>query len=123
MRKWINKKIRDKPRLNNVRTPQKIDQVRKVVKKNPRLSQRRIAAITETKRITNQAIMKSNLALHPYKIQMTHSLDEKDYENRLIFGVLMMERFTSFNKIIFSEEAHFHLEGVVKKQNFRNWSE
>ena len=66
--------------------------------------------------------MKSNLALHPYKIQMTHSLDEKDYENRLIFAVEMMERFTSFNKSSFSDEAHFHLEGVVNKQNSRYWS-
>ena len=54
---------------------------------------------------------------------MTQSLDEKDYENRLIFAVEMMERFNSFNNIIFSEEAHFYLDGVVKKQNFRYWSE
>ena len=85
---WIEKceerglieKIREKPRLNTVRTPLKIDQVRKVVKENPRVSQRRIAAITGTKRTTIQVIMKSDLALHPNKIQMTQSLDEKDYE-------------------------------------------
>ena len=51
-----------------------------MVKENPRVSQRRIAAITGTKRTTIQVIMKSDLALHPNKIQMTQSLDEKDYE-------------------------------------------
>jgi hypothetical protein len=54
---------------------------------------------------------------------MTQSLDEKDHENRLIFAIEIMERFTSLNNIIFSDEAHFHLEGVVNKQNFRYWSE
>ena len=68
-------------------------------------------------------IMKSDLGLHPYKIQMTQSVDEKDCEKRHIFAVEMMGRFTSFNKIIFSDKARFHFDGVVNKLNFMYWSE
>lgn len=67
-------------------------------------------------------IMKSDLGLHPYKIQMTQSVDE-DSEKRHIFAVEMMGSFTSFNKIIFSDKACFHFDGVVNKLNFMYWSE
>lgn len=63
------------------------------------------------------------MELHPYKIQMTHPLEEKDFEKRLNFAIEMMERFTSLNNIIFSDEAHLHLDGVANKQNFNNWSD
>jgi len=41
----------------------------------------------------------------PYKIQVTHALRERDY----------------VNKLLLSDEAHFHLSGFVNKQNFRCW--
>lgn len=34
----------------------------------------------------------------------------------------MFERFRSFNNILFSDEAHFHLNGHVNKQNCRYWA-
>lgn len=34
----------------------------------------------------------------------------------------MLERFPTFNNIFFSDEAHFHLNGHVNRQNCRYWS-
>lgn len=38
------------------------------------------------------------------------------------FVLKMFEQFHSFNNILFSDEAHFHLNGAVNKQNCRYWS-
>lgn len=35
----------------------------------------------------------------------------------------MLERFPTLNNILFSDEAHFHLNGHVNKQNCRYWAE
>ncbi|CAH2108547.1 unnamed protein product [Euphydryas editha] len=34
----------------------------------------------------------------------------------------MLDRFRNFNNIFFSDEAHFHINGHVNKQNCRYWS-
>lgn len=33
-----------------------------------------------------------------------------------------MNRFTLFNNMLFSDEAHFHINGYTNKQNCRYWS-
>lgn len=93
-----------------------------VVKQNPRLSVRRIAAATGSSRATVQRILTLDLKLHPFKFQMVQALNPQDYKKRLEFGETMKTRFASYRNIIFSDEAHFHLDGVVNKQNYRFWS-
>ena len=67
-------------------------------------------------------ILRSDLSLHPYKLQVVHALGNGDREMRLQFcrqfvGILTKNPDLP-NKLLVSEEAHFHLHGTVNKQNF-----
>lgn len=44
-----------------------------------------------------------------------------DPPKRLEFANIMLDRFVDFNNIIFTDEAHFYLEGIVNSQNDRDW--
>ena len=70
-------------------------------------------------------IMKLDLKLHPYKIQITQKLNPQDSVSRLDYARTMLEIFQNdeYKNLIFSDEAHFHLCGYVNKQNFRIWAE
>lgn len=72
-----------------------------------------------------QRILKKDLRVHPYKIQLTQELKTIDHGKRREFvnWFLEMERNdTNFHRdIIFSDEAHFHMNGYVNKQNCRYW--
>jgi len=71
-------------------------------------------------------ILRSDLNLHPYKLQVVHALSNRDREMRLQFcgqfAGMLTENPDLPNKLLMSDEAHFHLHGTVNKQNFRNWS-
>ncbi|KAL4125925.1 hypothetical protein QTP88_010162 [Uroleucon formosanum] len=71
-----------------------------------------------------QRILKNDLHLHAYKIQLTQELKPADHTKRREFvnWILTNQRPIDFvKKIIFSDEAHFHLSGYVNKQNCRIW--
>ena len=95
------------------------------VKKNPRISIRKLSDSARLKTTTIFNIMK-NLNLHPYKIQIVPKLNEMDYGKRKKFAKEMLdllENRGAIDDIFFSDEAHFHLGGYVNKQNMRYWSE
>jgi len=71
-------------------------------------------------------ILRSDLSLHPYKLQVVHALSNRDREMRLQFyrqfvGILT-ENPDLRNKSLMSDEANFYLHGTVYKQNLRYWS-
>lgn len=72
-------------------------------------------------------ILHKNLHLHAYKIQLTQELKETDHGQRREFVAWMLKQRTInpgfVGKIIFSDEAHFTLNGTVNKQNSRVWGE
>ncbi|KAK9872165.1 hypothetical protein WA026_016219 [Henosepilachna vigintioctopunctata] len=71
-----------------------------------------------------QHILTKDLCLNPYKIQLTQ-LKSNDHAQRTYFAEWIIEHqqmdadFSS--KIIPSEEAHFHLDGFINRQNCRFW--
>ena len=69
-----------------------------------------------------QHILCSDLSLHPYKLQVVHALSNWDREMRLQFCHqfvrILTENRDVLNKLLMSDEAHFHLHGTVNKQNF-----
>lgn len=71
-------------------------------------------------------ILRKDLGLHPYKIKLTQELKPLDHMKRRTFSDWALEMFAENNdfhrKIIFSDEAHFWLNGFVNKQNMRYWS-
>lgn len=60
------------------------------------------------------------------KIQLVQALKEEDYALRQNFAEEMIRDFFNndrIDNILFSDEAHFHLNGAVNKQNCRYWAE
>uniref|UniRef100_A0A0K2U960 Putative LOC100572414 [Acyrthosiphon pisum] n=1 Tax=Lepeophtheirus salmonis TaxID=72036 RepID=A0A0K2U960_LEPSM len=71
-------------------------------------------------------ILRKDLRLHPYKIKLTQELKPLDLFKRREFVKWAEGKFESDpdfqRKMIFSNEAHFWLNGFVNKQNMRYWA-
>lgn len=63
---------------------------------------------------------------HPYKVKLVHELAEDDFDRRQEFCEQMMEtclRDPMFSqRVLFSDEATFCLNGTVNRQNCRYWA-
>ena len=72
-------------------------------------------------------ILHFDLHFHPYKIQVVQKLEEGDAAKRLVFSQQMLDLINRnkevLNNLITSYKAHFHLTGLVNKQNCRYWSD
>ncbi|KYN30724.1 hypothetical protein ALC56_14968 [Trachymyrmex septentrionalis] len=92
---------------------------------NPGTSIRRRGQELQISRSSLQRILTKDLCLHAYKIQLTQQLKPNDHTQRREFVEWIIEHqqmdadFSS--KIILSDEAHFHLDGFVNRQNCRFW--
>lgn len=104
------------------RTDENIQRVRESVRANPRMSERKRSSTLGVTRSTLQRILRLDLKLHPYKIQLVQELKATDFESRLRFANEMRDKFSNFNNILFSDEAHFYLNGFLNKQNCRYWA-
>ncbi|GBN00934.1 hypothetical protein AVEN_150868-1 [Araneus ventricosus] len=106
-------------------TPENVAKVSGIVHQNPRNTVRRIASETGLKRSSAQKILRNSLRMFPYKIQSHQAIPIKAVRQRFDF---MNEIFTMIDNegfdvgcIWFTDEAHFHLNGFVNKQNWRFW--
>ena len=63
---------------------------------------------------------------HPYMMQEVQALERGDRENRVTFAQSQLDILAAepdyFNRIDWSDEAHFHLDGGVNTHNLRYWS-
>lgn len=131
IRKWIRMfettgstvTIMDRGRPVSARTPDIVERVRVSVQQNPQQSTRKRGQALDVKRTTLRRILKRDLHLKAYKIQIVQELKPNDASNRLNFVNQMLNRFNNFFNVMFSDEANFHLNGQVNKQNCRFWSE
>ena len=71
-----------------------------------------------------QRILHKDLAFQPYKIMTVQQLNPRNYQQRLSFCQTMLDMFEENEDLtqMMSDEAHFHLNGTVNKQNFRYWA-
>ena len=71
-------------------------------------------------------ILRQQLRLYPYKMQLTQRLHRGDKAKWLRFCRWILGKWgnPSFRRsLLFSDEAHFYLNGQVLKQNCRVWGE
>ncbi|GBP39444.1 hypothetical protein EVAR_23795_1 [Eumeta japonica] len=130
IRKWIRMfentgatvRIQNSGRPRSVRDEETIAEVEASVRQNPSLSIRKRSQALNIKKSSLHSILKKDLHLKAYKIQLVQELKDTDYANRLNFANEMLQRFNNFNNILFSDEANFHLNGHVNKQNCRYWA-
>ena len=109
----------------SARTERNIDAVRDSVGRSPKKSLQRRSQELGISRESLRHILKSDLHLYPYKIQIKQKLTEADMEKR----VTMCEWFCDtiednpdfLDHVWFSDEAHFLLSGHVNSKNNVYW--
>lgn len=112
-------------RRRSARTEQNIEVVRDSVAVSPAKSIRRRSQQLRLRCSSVRRILRYDLKCHPYKIQLTQQLKVADHQKRRQFVDWVLrnsqedENFAM--NIIFSDEAHFQLNGFVNKQNCRIW--
>ena len=96
--------------------------VKRAIHRNPRLSIRRLAVRFGATTTTVHRILRGYLKLFPYKLQLLQRLKQGDKVKRLRFcrWALSKWRAASFRDfLLMTDEAQFHLDGTVNKQNWR----
>lgn len=92
---------------------------------NPSQSIRKSAEKNAVSPKTIHRLLKQN-KFHPYKIHLVQELKGDDYERRLQFCELIEQLVNSepdiLDRICFSDECTFFLNGYVNRQNCRYWS-
>lgn len=93
--------------------------------RNPRRSLRTAERDLTISRSSIQRILRNRLHMFPYKIQIVQQLEDRDYAARTWFVNWCRQNIQSdcsfLNRIIFSDECVFHVDGKVNKHNVRIW--
>jgi len=106
-----------------VRTPEN-EAVWNAVEQSPRRSAVRHMQTLRLSDTTVRRILHQDLNFHPYKLMLVQELNQQDFGRRTTFAETMLQMFEEDPELVIlkSDEAHFHLNGSVNKQNFRYWS-
>ena len=106
-------------------SPEVIAEITNRIAEEPRISTRRLAQEVGISRSTVLRLLKKDMKEFAHKVQSAQRLTEHDMVRRFNFAVEMCEMIDQgridVNKIIFSDEAHFWLDGYVNRQNYRFW--
>lgn len=106
------------------RSKNHIDLVYASIAEDPEMSIDRRSQQVGLSKTTTWRILRKDLALKCYKVQLTQELQPLDHLKRREFINWVKEQPANFSqKIIFSDEAHFEIGGYVNKQNCRIWGE
>uniref|UniRef100_A0A1L8EI80 Putative transposable element n=3 Tax=Haematobia irritans TaxID=7368 RepID=A0A1L8EI80_HAEIR len=119
--------IKPTTRMRTVRTEENIASVSESVAEDREMSIRRRSQQLGLCYSTSWKILRENLGVKQYKIQLVQELKPNDLPQRRIFSEWALEKLAEnplfYRQILFSDEAHFWLNGYVNKQNCRIWSE
>lgn len=95
------------------------------LEENPHLSTRILGEENHISHMSVDRLLKTE-KFHPYKIRLVQELSEDDYDRRLQFCEIMMERCNAnpdfVPQIVFSDESTFFLNGTVNRHNCRYWA-
>ena len=111
-----------RPRL----APAVVAAVKRGIRRNPRLSVRRLAVRVGTSAATVHRILRQQIKLFPYKVQLLQRLKRGDKAKRLRFckWALTKWRSAGFQNFLFmTDEGQFHTDGTVNKQNCILWGD
>ena len=112
-------------RQRPVLTPAKLEEIRQLLENEPTLSIRRASQRLKLGYRTVQRALRNHIDFFPYKVQSMQSLTSQNFASRLAFARMIKtkidRREININRVWFSDEAHFYLNGYVNKQNYRFW--
>lgn len=127
--RWVNEfrggrlflRKRGSARSRSVRSEEDIRQVEQSVLESPERSVRHRAQSLGLKRTTLNTILRKDLRFHPYRIQVRHKLTPEDKNRRVKMAQWFTEHPAVFDRLWFSDEAHFWLSGHVNSRNAVHW--
>ena len=100
-----------------------INEVREIYKREPSMSTRPAATELRVSNTTVRNILRKAFSFYPYRIQTLEALHGDDFQKRLEFAHHVRSQPEGpkwyLEKIVFSDECTFRMNGYVKKQNFR----
>lgn len=100
--------------------------VKGAIDEEPHTSTRKLSQQTKISRSTVQRVLHQELGLYPYKVQLVQKLHRGDKTKRWQFCKWFAEKCqndTQFlDNFIMTDEATFHLNSFVNKQNCRIWA-
>jgi len=109
-----------------VRTENAIEAVREIMEERPQTSIRHLQQEVNLSYGTTRRIVKNDLHLYPYRVQVTQELLEVDRPLRQRFCQVFIDTFhnndEALEKVLFTDESWFHVSGYVNSQNMRMWS-
>ena len=114
----IDKSKREKP--ETVPTPENIAAVAESVCEVPSTSIHRRSQQMNISETLLRRILHKDLGMTPYKVQLIPELKPIRFAKWACYRLTEDADFVK-NKIIFSDEPHFNLDGYVNKQNCRIW--
>lgn len=108
-----------------IRTEMQMEEVIAVFSNAPHSSIRSVARVEGMPSFSSIQRILKEAKFHPYRIQLCQKLRPQDCVKRMdhaLKQLALMEIDPSFLcNLEFSDEAHFHLNGEVNRQNFRYW--
>ena len=117
--------LRRKKRAMTMRTDENIAAVKISVDNEPKKSIRRRSMELEIPRESLRMILKSDLKLRPYTIQLHQRLSEANARERLEMCHWFLDKIESDAQFIdnlwFSDEAHFYMNGYINSKNYVFW--
>ena len=109
-----------------VRTAQNIERVRETIVRSPQLSSSRLSQILNISQTSVVRILKQDIKMFPYKIQILQTQTDANKAMRVEFSRQMAERIENdpdlLENLIFTDEAHVELSVYMNKQNWRFWA-
>jgi len=105
--------------------PQIVEAIDNIYKENPSTSIRQAAQQVPICKTSVHKVVRKNIKLYPYKIQMLQSLEHSDYKKRETFARTVLDLIntdaTFLQRVCFTDEATFHVSGNVNRHNVRIW--
>ena len=102
-----------------------VDRVRTAFDRSPSKSIRTASRQLNLPRSTVHKVLHKRLRLYAYKIQILHALQPNDRPQRKEFAINMLARMDDDNdflhRVCFSDEATFHVSGILNRHNVRIW--
>jgi hypothetical protein len=103
-----------------------VERVRASFLRSPQKSRRRASReLGDVSHMTVWRVLRKRMSFRPYKFQPLQELEPNDRPHRRNFCTNMLNRLEEDNlfldKIVFSDEATFHLSGKVNRHNLIIW--
>ena len=102
-----------------------VDEIKEVILAGPRVSLRTHENELDIRRSTLQRIIRNGLRFKSYHLQVIHHLHNGDFRVRMEMCIELLRLWVLEdlkNNILFSDEAVFHVCGIVNRHNSRIWA-